>query len=415
MGMPQAPKDSTRKRRSDGEGSLYPRHRDDCTKPTNTKGEPSCKCPWVGALVLEYRDGKPIRKRVTANTRAGAATKLRKVREEHDKQTLPVGSTPTVEQWMNHWLNKIAARKVGELTLNNSYRQKVRDYIIPLLGHHKLDRLTPDHIEEAWETLADVGNPNKEDPTPLAANTIHQTHAILRRALRVAVQRKKIRMSPASKEAMDAPPRHEGEIEPMTLGEVRKVIVAAEGERNAARWSVALALGLRQGEALGLTWDLVDLDDGVVRVRQALKRVKGKGLVFGPVKSKASKRDLAIPAEMLPLMKAHRKAQNAERLEAGSAWVDRDLVFCQVDGKALDPSRDYQAWQALLRAAGVRKYRLHDARHAAATLMLLQGVPTRVVMELLGHSQISVTMRYQHAVDELKKNAAATMGAALWG
>lgn len=413
--MPQAPKDSSRKRRSDGDGSVYPRHAPECPKPTNSKGDPTCKCPWVGALVLGYRDGKPIRKRVSANTRSGAATKLRQLREEHDKRTLPAGRVPTVEQWVNHWLDNIAARKVGELTLNNSYRQKTRDYIIPLLGHHRLDRLTADHIEEAWNQLADVGNPKLDDPTPLAPNTVHQTHAILRRALKVAVQRKRLSSNPAGTDSMDAPPRHEGEIVPMTLDEVRKVLTTCAGKRNAARWSVALALGLRQGEALGLTWEHVDTDEGVIRVRQALKRVKGKGLIFGPVKSKMSNRDLQVPAELLSLLKAHRKAQNAERLEAGSAWEDRDLVFCQVNGKAIDPSRDYKAWQALLKTAGVKRYPLHAARHSAATLLMLQDVQPRVVQGILGHSQISVTMRYQHAVDELKKDAAARMGAALWG
>lgn len=409
--LPTPSKDSARKKRTDGEGSVYQRHASDCARPA--KG---CKCPWVGALVLGYRDGKPIRRRVSANTQSGAATKLRELRQKHEAETLPAGGkVPTVEQWMNHWLNNIAARKVGELTLNNSYRQKTRDYIIPLLGHHRLDRLTPDHIEAAWDYLADTGNPKREDAEPLSANTIHQAHAILRRALLVAVQRKHITANPAAKEAMDAPRRAEEDMAFLSLDECKAVLATCNGKRNAARWSVALALGLRQGEALGLTWEHVDLDEGVIRVRQALKRVTGKGLILGGLKSKAARRDLAIPEPMLPMLKAHKKAQNAERLEAGSEWHDGGFVFAQPNGKPLDHSRDYQTWQALLAEAGVKRYRLHDARHSAATLMLLQGVDTRTAMANLGHSQISVTMRYQHAVDELKKDAAARMGAALWG
>jgi integrase len=316
---------------------------------------------------------------------------------------------------MNHWLKNIAARKVGELTLNNSYRQKVRDYIIPLLGHHRLDKLTPDHIEAAWDYLLGTGNPVREDSEPLSLNTVHQTHAILRRALLVAVQRKHIKANPAAKEAMDAPKAEEKDMAFLSLDECRAVLAAADGKRNAARWSVALALGLRQGEALGLTWEDVDLDAGTLHVRQALKRITGKGLILGGLKSKAARRDLVLPAAMVPMLKAHKKAQNAERLEAGTAWDDRGLVFCQPNGKPLEHSRDHKAWKALLKDAGVKPYRLHDARHSAATLMLLQGVDTRTAMANLGHSQISVTMRYQHAVDELKKDAAAKMGAALYG
>lgn len=146
-----------------------------------------------------------------------------------------------------------------------------------------------------------------------------------------------------------------------------------------------------------------------------MKRVKGKGLILGSVKSKKSKRDLPIPAELLTLLKAHKKAQTAERLEAGSAWEDGGFVFCQPNGRPIDPSRDYQSWQTLLKEAKVKPYRLHAARHSAATFLLLEGVDTRVVMDLLGHSQISVTAKYQHAVDEAKKSATAKMGSALMG
>jgi len=405
------------KKRTDGEGSVYQRHVPHCPRPISTKGTSECKCPWVGALVVGYTDGKPIRRKVTGATKSGAAVKLRDLRKDIEAETLPVGKSPTVEQWMNHWLKNIAARKVGDLTMN-SYRQKTRDYIIPLLGRHKLDRLTPDHIEAAWDVLADTGNPRRDDPIPLAQNTVHQTHAILRRALQVAVQRRKqtgLALNPAGRDSMDAPAAVENEIEPMTLDECRAVLTAAQGRRNEARWSVALAMGLRQGEALGLTWDYVDLETGVIRVRQALKRVTGKGLILGSVKSRASSRDLSIPDDMLPIMKAHRKAQAAERIAAGSAWQDGGFVFAQPNGKPLDPARDWDNWQALLSDAGVKHYRVHDARHSAATILLLQGVPTKVVMELMGHSQISMTMRYQHAVDELKRNAAARVSAALYG
>lgn len=415
--MSNAPKDSrrrvSRKQRSDGEGSLYQVHAKDCPRPP--KG---CKCKWSAAYVLGYRNGKPIRRRVTANTKSGAAARLRELREKHEAETLPAsGKTPTVEQWMNHWLNNIAARKVAPLTLENSYRQKVRDYIVPLLGHHRLDKLTPDHIEAAWDVLAEDGNPRLEpgERKPLAPNTVLQTHRILARALLVAQQRKHLRSNPAGKESMDAPSGSTLELAPLTPDDARKVLATAEGKRNAARWSVALALGLRQGEALGLMWENVDLDEGVIRVRQSLQRVKGQGLVMGGLKSNAGRRDIALPDELVKQLRAHRKAQTEERVAAGSMWEDHGLVFCQRIGKPIDHSRDWKAWRNLLKAAGVEHRRLHDARHSAATILLAQGVSTRVVMQILGHSQISVTMRYQHVVDEMARDAAARTGAALWG
>ena len=191
---------------------------------------------------------------------------------------------------------------------------------------------------------------------------------------------------------------------------------AARDHRNAARWSVALALGLRQGEALGLTWDAVDLDVGTLTVRQALQRQPGKGLVFVQPKSRAGRRTVALPGPLRDALRAHRTAQLAERMAAGSVWRDNDLVFCQENGAPIDPRSDHRAWRSLLAEAGVRPARLHDARHTAATLLLQQGVPARVAMEILGHSQISLTLgTYSHVAPELAEDAARRMGEALWG
>ena len=107
--------------------------------------------------------------------------------------------------------------------------------------------------------------------------------------------------------------------------------------------------------------------------------------------------------------------QLAERMAAGPEWDDHGLVFTQPNGRPIDPRGDNRAWMALLASAGVRVARLHDARHTAATLLCQQGVPIRVVMEILGHSQVSLTMGYTHVVPDMMREAAAGMGEALWG
>ena len=160
---------------------------------------------------------------------------------------------------------------------------------------------------------------------------------------------------------------------------------------------MALALGLRQGEALGLTWECVDLDRGTLTVRQALQRQPGTGLVLVQPKSRAGRRTIALPGPLRVALRAHRAAQLADRMAAGSMWQDHDLVFCQQNGRPLEPRSDHRAWRALLTAAQVRPARLHDARHTAASLLLQQGVPARVAMEILGPSQISLTLgTYSH-------------------
>jgi integrase len=388
-------------KRSDGEGSIY---------------YDNGKARHVGVLVVDWRDGKPVRRKVSAKSRADCARKLRELREKIAAGTLPPGRVPTVGEWLTHWLDEIAAAKVRPSTMRG-YRTYVERYLIPLLGKHRIDRLTPEHVQAAWRALQETGRPgggaSGKPVKPLSPTSARQAHRILARALKVAQQRGHVQRNVAT--MVDAPTPADVEMEPLTLADAQRVLAAAHGTRMQARWSVALSLGLRQGEALGLTWERVDLEDGVIHVRQALSRQTGKGLVFGPVKSRAGRRSVKMPSELLAELKAHRKAQTEERLKAGSWWTDHDLVFCGEDGKPIDPKADWSAWRKLLETAGVDPHRLHDARHTAATMLLAQGVPTRVVMEIMGHSQIGVTSKYQHVVDEMQRDAMQRMGSALWG
>lgn len=408
------------KRRTDGQGSVHQVHVKGCERPIDGRGQPACKCPWRGALVIGYRtgpSGRPvaIRKTVSAKTRSAAANRVDELKEKRAVDELPEGKAVTVEQWMKHWLTTVA-RKNSANTLT-AYSKCAQHYIVPLLGHHRLDRLTADHIEEAWEQLLDDGNPNLPVAVrrPLSANTVHLTHRVLSRSLRVAVQRKRLRANPAGPDSMDAPPRVEDEIEPIPRADVAQILAACEGHPYAARWSVALALGLRPGEALGLRWEDVDLEAGTLTVAQQLQRQTGKGLVVGKPKSKSGARTMYLPPSLLAAMKAHRKAQNEARLRAGDHWTDSGLVFTLDDGRAVDPRLDRRRWCDLLATAGVQHRRLYDARHSAATILLAQGVEIRTAMALLGHSQVSVTMRYQHAVDDIKAAAAQAIEAGFYG
>lgn len=400
------------KSRTDGEGTVYQDHKKDCAQSAR------CGCRWVGVLVLGYKDDKRSRRytrKVSATTKSGAATKLRELRESIAATQEPAGPSITVEQWMTYWYGTIAPRRVKPLTLAG-YDAKVNQYIVPLLGHIKLSKLTPDQIEDAWDRLRDEGNPTRPDSDGLSANTIHQTHRILARALKVAVQRRKLASNPAGGDSMDAPSRVEHKVVPMTLTEVERVRDAAKDTWNAARWNVALALGLRQGEALGLRWEDVDLEAGTLAVRQTLMRLKGRGIVFGTPKSSASVREVALPQSLLRALKAHKKEQTAKRLELGTHWTDSGLVFTMEDGRPIDPSVDAGRWRALLEKAGVRHYKLHAARHSAATIMVANGVDVRVAMRILGHSQLSVTMKYQHVVDDLMRDAADKIDLdGMWG
>jgi integrase len=350
-------------------------------------------------------NGRRDRRHVSGVKRGDVVAKVRDLERKRDAGSAgAAGKAPTVRQWLEHWLDTIAARKVRPSTLVR-YRQLVANQLGPGIGHHRLDRLQPEHVEKLYNDLQ-VGG--------LSPASVVQAHRVLSRALKVAMQRDKVARNVCA--LVDAPTIEREEVKPLSSQDARAVLDSAKGRRNAARWSVALALGLRQGEALGLRRESVDLEAGSLTVRQALQRQPGKGLVFVQPKSRAGRRTIALPGPLRDALRAHRAAQAAERIAAGSEWNDHDLVFCQENGRPLEPRSDHRAWRALLAGPKVRPARLHDARHTAASLLLQQGVPARVAMEILGHSQISLTLgTYSHVVPELAEDAARRMGEALWG
>lgn len=208
-------------------------------------------------------------------------------------------------------------------------------------------------------------------------------------------------------------PRYE--LTPLDPAQARRLLDVIRGDRLEALYTVALAVGLRQGEALGLRWEDVDLDAGMMNVRHALQRVDGRLVLVEP-KSHTSRRTIALPAGTVAALREHRRRQLEERVLAGRRWQDQDLTFTTTIGTPLDGTAVTKRFQRLLAYAGLPRQRFHDLRHACASLLLAQGVHPRVVMEVLGHSQISLTMNtYSHVIPALQREAADRMEALLAG
>lgn len=359
---------------------------------------------WHGYVSMGLKaGGDRDRRHVAAAKRADVVVAVRRLEEQRDAGIVLVGGRAmTVGQWMPLWLDTIASRRIRPST-SAGYRSCLKR-IVSQLGHHRLDRLQPEHLEAFYAELEKEG---------LASTTVLMHHRVISRALKVALQRGRIARNVAT--LVDAPTARRMEVEPLTADEARRVLKAATSLDNSARWSVALALGLRQGEALGLQWPDLDLEAGTVTIRRALQRQTGKGLVLVEPKSRAGRRTIMLPEPLRQLLIAHLVWQNDQRAAAGEAWEEHGFVFAQPNGRPIDARRDLLNWKALLAAAEVRDARLHDARHTAATLLLQQGVAARVAMQVLGHSQITLTLgTYSHVVPELAKDAADRMGRALW-
>ena len=160
---------------------------------------------------------------------------------------------------------------------------------------------------------------------------------------------------------------------------------------------------------LGLRWQDVDLDLGYLRVSKQLQRIEGRLQLVEP-KTARSRRSLAMPATIVSGLREHRIRQDVERKLANERWTDAGFVFAGPEGKPLDGSAISKEFHRVLQRAGLPQRRFHDLRHSCATLLLVQGVSPRVVMDVLGHSQIGLTMNtYAHVIPELRREAADRM------
>jgi len=320
---------------------------------------------WHGYVTVGLRPGaRADRRHVSAATRAGTVSKVRDLERQRDAGlTATAGPAPTLGEWLEHWLANIAAHRVRRRSLE-SYRATVRLHLSPGIGRHRLDRLQPEHLEQLYSALLNQG---------LASATVLRAHRILSRALKVAMQRGRIARNVAT--LVDPPAaRHTDTAQPLSLDEARQVLQAAVSQRNAARWTVALALGLRQSEALALRWSDIDWTAGTLTVRRGVHRVAGGGLVYEEPKSERSRRTLALPAPLVTALRVQRCDQHAEREIASDLWADHQLVFAQTNGRPIDKKVDYHNWTQLLASAGVRHIRLHDGRHTQRPSCLVRRV-----------------------------------------
>ena len=356
---------------------------------------------WRGSVHLGWHGGRRRRRYITRATRADVVRELRLLTQQAAKGRLGPSKSPRLDVWLDTWLEEVAAARVRPSTLHR-YRQEVRLHIAPGLGHIRLDKLQPQDISSFYRDRLQV----------LSVGSVRRLHAVLRRSLTVAVRWGHLNQNPCF--LIEAPPLVHHEVEPLSAEEVQQLFEAAAHGPMAARWTVAVGLGLRQGEALGLHWKDIDLEKNTLRVTGALQRQPDGSLTIVQPKTPRSRRTLPLPGLVVRSLKSHRGLQAGQRMLAGADWQDLDLVFTTRTGGPVHPRNDYRSYQALLKRGGIRRFRLHDLRHTTASLLLSQGVSHRVVMEILGHSQISVTMNiYSHVSPELSRAAADSMDTAL--
>ena len=358
---------------------------------------------WVAVVSLGYKDGKRDRKYLYGKTRQEVAAKLRAAQRDQDAGRDLGTPRQTVQQFLEHWLDDVVKPSKAPKTYA-SYAEIVRLHAIPALGRHQLDKLAPQHVAALLKSKQQSG---------LSPRRVHHIRAVLRNALNQAVRWDLVTRNAA---ALVEPPRQTApEVTPCSPAEARAALDAAERNRLCTLFRLALTLGLRQGEVLGLRWTDVDLDVGVLHVRHALQRIDGV-LTLKKPKTEKSRRTLHLPPSLASGLRAHWVVQLEERLLAGPRWQERDFVFTTRAGTPLDARNVIRTWHRLLATAGIERRPFHTCRHTAASLLLAEGVPVKVVQEVLGHTLMSTTADiYGHLFPGAFQEAAAAMERALTG
>ena len=402
---------------------------------------------WHGWVTVGIRDdGNPDRRHRMNKDEGKLRDAVRELLNQRDQgNVVRIGPDWTVKDWLLYWLEEIARPKL-RWKAYAAYRSAVHVHLVPGLGAHKLRRIQPEHFERLYKKLGEKD---------LKPSTIHQVHRTARTAFGVALKRGYVQRNVVQ---LAEPPRlEETEVPALEIADMKAVIAAAMRRRGGVRYVLALVLGHRQGESLALEWAQLDRETMTIRVKDQIQRRTwqhgcddphacgarlhktsrcpkdckrhtracplpcppdcakhaslcpkrhGGGLVKAPVKSKAGDRQSGLPGTAFAMLMKHEEAQRKEREAAGTVWEEHGLMFCQPNGRPIDPSRDLAEWKAILVEAGLTEERLHAARHSFATLLGELEITDRTTQAIMGWSDASQAKRYQKVRDVILRSVA---------
>ena len=315
-------------------------------------------------------------------------------RVDHDRQTL--------SQFLTNWLRDEVKPNRSPKTYD-SYEETVRLHIIPDLGKKQLIKLSAPDVQRLLRRKEESG---------LSPRSVAYIRTVLRIALARAV---KWDLAPRNVAALvDAPRVRQKERVTCSHEEAMVFRDHVESDRLGALFSVALAIGLRKGEALGLRWNDIDFEREELRVRNQLQRVKGQGLILREPKTERSRRRIKLPPQIVEALRAHKARQDRERLFAGDRWQETGHVFTTSIGTPIEPTNINKHFSRLVRESGLPHQTFHDQRHWCATMLLARGVPVQQVMDLLGHTLVATTVdMYRSQIEERRQQTADVVGSLL--
>jgi integrase len=323
-----------------------------------------------------------------------------------DKGEYFIAENITFKDYLSKWLSDYAKIATAPRTYYR-YEEIINKYINPKLGTIELNKLKPLHIQGFYNYCINDLN--------LSTTTVRQFHAIIHKALNKAVEWQMVNNNCSN--AVDKPKK--AKVDFTVLGDIETNMLLKRLEHMTLYIPVLIAVttGMRRGEICGLKWENIDLDNGIIYVKEQLQKIENK-LELVKVKTDGSKRKIIMLDYTIPILKEHKKKYLTLKLRLGEAFKDEGFVVFQADGSPYEPEYITKNYGRVLgrisKELAIPKIRFHDLRHTHATLMLKAGVHPKVVAERLGHSSITMTLNtYSHVLPDMQQEAAEKLNALL--
>lgn len=388
-------------RRSQGTGSVYKRSSDG---------------RWVSAVDLGWAEGKRQRKYFVSGSEEEAVRKLNRALGEYGRGLLLPADRTTMETYLTSWLEE--RNTSGDLRPRtyDDYHQVITLHLVPELGRRRLDQLTPQHVQAMINAKAKSGLSNR---------SVNKIRAVLRAALSDAEKWGMVHRNVAKLVRTPTVESYEGNV--LSEEEARQLLPAMTDHPLEPLIATTFMLGLRQGEALGLRWQDVDLEKAECFIRQqyqAGKKIEVPAdaprearylLKMSPPKTDRSRRPLPLPPELVDLLARHRNNQEEQRQAAGWRWTELDLIFTTEIGTPMNPSNLTRAMKDVYDLADVEYRPFHDLRRSASSILQDRNVSEATVRDMLGHSSSHTTRKHYTRTYEPSRRAAVNILGALAG
>jgi len=357
---------------------------------------------WRGAVSLGYENGKHVRKWVMRKTRGEVSDAIKDL-VHRKKRNQPLKPTKvTVGQFLTRWL-EVEVKPNKSRNTYRIYAGNVSKYLTPALGQIRLSDLKGEDVQKCL---------NKASAAGLSPATVRSINANLKCSLTTALRWHRSNDVITHNAAKDAivPPQMQYKATVLTLEDAKTFLASVVGHPYEGLTSVGLSLGLRRGEVAGLRWSSIDFVKRQLHVTHQLQRFNGEGVTLCELKTEESRRTLPLPQSCINALLRRQMIQEAERIKAGDKWQEQHFVFTSRNGRPITPERIGVQHKEAMKRAGLALIRFHDLRHTAATLLLAQGVPMKLVQKILGHSSFKLTMdTYAHVLPSMLEDAALVM------